>query len=57
MSCEKPVIVFNSGRTSDLLKHMKNGILIDNNDLSDFVEKLKLLQKDKENCKISTIIN
>lgn len=63
MSCGKPVVVFNSGGTSRLIKHMENGLLISSGDVDDFAEKLNLLYETPElrlklgNNARATIIN
>ena len=43
MACKKPVVVFNSGGTSKLIRHMENGLLVKPGDIADFAEKLNVL--------------
>ena len=43
MSCGVPVIASNVGDIGDIVKHGKNGYLIEQNNLNDFVEKIKIL--------------
>lgn len=43
MSCEIPVVAFDSGNTNKLIKHMNNGILVRSGDLESFAEYLYLL--------------
>jgi len=43
MACGKPVIVFNSGGTSKLIKHLDNGILVEPGNIDKFAEWLKKL--------------
>ncbi|KKH68193.1 glycosyltransferase family 4 protein [Methanosarcina mazei] len=45
MACGKPVVVFNSGGTNRLIKHMENGLLINPDDENDFVENLFMLYR------------
>lgn len=47
MACEKPVVVFDSGRTGELIKHMENGILVVPGDIESFAENLYLLYQNK----------
>lgn len=48
MASGKSVIVFNSGGTSRLIRHMENGFLIKPGDIEDFAEKLRLLYENSE---------
>jgi L-malate glycosyltransferase len=48
MSCGKPVVVFNSGGTYKLIKHMQNGLLVDPGNLHDFSENIKLLYQNDD---------
>ena len=43
MSCAKPVVVFGSGGTERLIKHMENGLLVEPENIRDFALMLKLL--------------
>jgi L-malate glycosyltransferase len=43
MACAKPVVVFNNGGISNLITHMKNGILVEPGDIDGFVNALELL--------------
>jgi len=48
MACATPVVVFDSGGTNRLIKHMVNGILVEPGDVIDFARNLKLLLEDVE---------
>lgn len=48
MACEKTVVVFDSGGTNKLIKHMENGLLVKSGDIADFAEKLKVLYENPE---------
>ena len=48
MACEKPVVVFGSGGTNKLIKHMENGLLVKPGDIDDFAEKLKVLYENPD---------
>lgn len=48
MACGKPVVVFNSGRTNKLIRHMENGLLAKSGDINDFAEKLKLVYENQD---------
>ena len=48
MACGKPVVVFDSGGTNKLIKHMENGLLVKPGDIADFAEKLKVLYEKPE---------
>lgn len=48
MACEKPVVVFDSGETKKLIRHMENGILVKFGDVKDFAEKIRLLYENPE---------
>jgi len=43
MSCEKPVVVFDSGGTSKLIIHTKNGILVPAGNIEKFAEGIRIL--------------
>ena len=43
MVCAKPVVVFNNGGISNLITHMKNGILVEPGDTDGFADALELL--------------
>lgn len=47
MSCERPVVAFDSGDTRKLIKNSINGLLVAPNDLDEFADKLKLLYEDQ----------
>jgi len=47
MACEKPVVAFNSGGTSKLIKHMNNGILVEPGNIREFAEYIKLLYENQ----------
>ncbi|MBB6502409.1 glycosyltransferase family 4 protein [Pedobacter cryoconitis] len=46
-SCGLPIVAYNCEGTSELILNNEDGFLIDNNDDSDFVEKVSVLIKDK----------
>lgn len=48
MACEKPVVVFDSGETKKLIRHMENGLLAKSEDINDFAEKIRLLYENPE---------
>lgn len=48
MACERPVVAFDSGGTSKLIRHMENGILVASGDIDDFAEQLKILFENPE---------
>lgn len=48
MACGKPVVVFNSGRTFKLIKHLDNGILVEPGNIDEFAKWLKKLYEDKK---------
>ncbi|AAM05575.1 glycosyltransferase family 4 protein [Methanosarcina acetivorans] len=48
MACEKPVLAFDSGATSNLVKHLENGLLAKSGELEGFVFHLNLLYRDLE---------
>lgn len=48
MSCGKPVVVFDSGNTRNLIKHKENGILVKSGDLNNFAQSIKLLYESLE---------
>lgn len=48
MACERPVVVFNSGRTGELIRHMENGVLIAPGDIESFAENLYLLYRNEK---------
>jgi L-malate glycosyltransferase len=48
MACEKPVIVFESIRTTDLFKDMENSITVSAGDLPKFAQKIKFLYENEE---------
>ena len=52
MSCEKAVVVFDSGEIKKLIIDMKNGILVPTNDLENFAEKLEMLYENQELAKV-----
>lgn len=43
MSCRKPVVVFDSGGTSNLIRHMENGLVVKSGDINSFAEQLNNL--------------
>ncbi len=47
MSCEKAVVVFDSGNTSNLIKHLENGVLVESGEIRVFAEYLSFLYEDK----------
>jgi L-malate glycosyltransferase len=46
MSCGKPIITFDCGNISSLVKHKENGILVKSGDLDSFAQNIKLLSED-----------
>jgi glycosyltransferase involved in cell wall biosynthesis len=45
MACEKPVVVFDSGNTRKLIRHMENGILIKPGDIEELSRQIQCLYK------------
>jgi glycosyltransferase involved in cell wall biosynthesis len=48
MACEIPPVVFNSGGTGSIVKHLQNGILVKPGDIDSFARALSLLYSDPE---------
>ncbi|CAG0999412.1 Putative glycosyltransferase EpsD [Methanosarcinales archaeon] len=48
MACERPVVAFDGGGISKLIRHMENGILVTSGDINNFAEQLKLLYENPE---------
>jgi len=50
MACGKPVVVFDSGGTRRLIRHMFNGILVRPGDIDEFAAQLNLLYNNPSLC-------
>lgn len=48
MACEIPVVVFDSGGTSKLIEHMKNGMVVKSGDVHSFAKSIKFLYDDPQ---------
>lgn len=48
MACEKPIVAFDSGTTSNIVVHMENGLLAKPGDIGSVADNLKLLYNDLE---------
>lgn len=51
MCCGKPVIALNTGTTSDLIKHLENGVLLETHELHTLPQVVLSLLDDEELCR------